>query len=39
MTQTPADVVAMQVADEETIKIDGLELQALYTPGHTHRKF
>ena len=37
--KTPADVVAMQVADEETIKIDGLELQAIYTPGHTIESF
>ena len=37
--QTPADVVAMQVADEEKIKIDGLELQAIYTPGHTIESF
>ena len=37
--QTPADVVAMQVADEEKIEIDGLELQAIYTPGHTIESF
>jgi glyoxylase-like metal-dependent hydrolase (beta-lactamase superfamily II)/rhodanese-related sulfurtransferase len=37
--QTLADVVAMQVADEEKIKIDGLELQAIYTPGHTIESF
>jgi sulfur dioxygenase len=29
----------MQVGDEETIKIDGLELQAIYTPGHTIESF
>ena len=37
--KTPADVVAMQVADEEKIKIDGLEVQAIYTPGHTIESF
>ena len=37
--KTPADVVAMQVTDEETIKIDGLKLQAIYTPGHTIESF
>merc|ERR1712127_99835 len=39
MGKTPADVVAMQVADEEKIKIDGLELKAIYTPGHTIESF
>ncbi|WP_075506128.1 MBL fold metallo-hydrolase [Candidatus Pelagibacter communis] len=37
--KTPADVVAMRVSDEEIIKIDGIELQALYTPGHTSESF
>ena len=37
--QTPADIVAMQVADNEKIKIDGIELQAIYTPGHTIESF
>src|SRR6056300_554903 len=37
--KTPADVVAMRVADEETIKIDGIDLKALYTPGHTSESF
>ena len=37
--QTPANVVAMHVADEEKILIDGLELQAIYTPGHTIESF
>jgi len=37
--KTPVDVVAMQVSDEEKIKIDGLELQAIYTPGHTLESF
>ena len=35
----PADVVAMQVTDGEKIKIDGLEVQAIYTPGHTIESF
>ena len=30
-----ADVVSMRVADGERIKIAGVELEALYTPGHT----
>ncbi len=33
--QAPADVVCMQVRDNEKVKIEGLELTALYTPGHT----
>jgi len=37
--KTPADVVAMRVSDEEIIKIDGIDLQALYTPGHTSESF
>jgi glyoxylase-like metal-dependent hydrolase (beta-lactamase superfamily II)/rhodanese-related sulfurtransferase len=37
--KTPADVVAMRVADEENIKIDGIDLKALYTPGHTSESF
>ena len=37
--KTPADVVAMRVADEEIIKIDGINLKALYTPGHTSESF
>ena len=37
--KTPADVVSMHVSDEEKIKIDGLELQAIYTPGHTLESF
>ena len=31
----PADVVSMHVKDNEKIKIEGIELTALYTPGHT----
>ena len=37
--KTPADVVSMQVSDEELIKIDGLEFRALFTPGHTSESF
>ncbi len=33
--QAPADVVSMYVKDEEKIKIENLELTAMYTPGHT----
>ena len=29
----------MQVSDDELIKIDGLELKALFTPGHTSESF
>ena len=31
----PADVVLMHVKDNEKIKIENVELTALYTPGHT----
>ena len=37
--KTPADVVSMQVSDQELIKIDGLEFRALFTPGHTSESF
>ena len=37
--KAPADIVSMQVSDEELIKIDGLELRALFTPGHTSESF
>ena len=37
--KSSADVVTMRVADEEKIKLDGIELQALYTPGHTSECF
>lgn len=33
--QTKADVVSMRVADGETIKIEGIGLDVIYTPGHT----
>ena len=32
---TPADAVEVKVKDEETIKIDQIEIKAMYTPGHT----
>ena len=32
---TPADAVEIKVKDEEIIKIDQLEMKAIYTPGHT----
>ena len=32
---TPADTVDIKVKDDEVIKIDGLEIKAIYTPGHT----
>ena len=37
--KTPVDIVSMQVSDEELIKTDGLELRALFTPGHTSESF
>ena len=32
---TPADLVDIKLKDEETIKVDKLEIKAIYTPGHT----
>ena len=32
---TPADAVDIKLKDDETIKIDQLEIKAMYTPGHT----
>jgi len=32
---TPAETVEIKVKDEELIKLDQLEIKALYTPGHT----
>jgi len=37
--KSSADVVTMRVADEEKIKLDGIEFQAIYTPGHTSECF
>jgi glyoxylase-like metal-dependent hydrolase (beta-lactamase superfamily II)/rhodanese-related sulfurtransferase len=33
--QSKADVVAMRVADSDTVTIEGIALDAMYTPGHT----
>jgi sulfur dioxygenase len=33
--QSKAECVSMKVTDGELIKVDGLELRAVYTPGHT----
>ena len=32
---TPADTVEIKVKDDEIIRIDQLEIRAMYTPGHT----
>ena len=32
---TPAETVEIKVKDNELIKIDGLKIKSLYTPGHT----
>ena len=37
--QTPADTVEIKVKDEEIIKLDHLNIKALYTPGHTSDSF
>ena len=33
--ETKADVVSIRVADGETVEADGVQLGAIYTPGHT----
>ena len=33
--QAPIDVVSMRVSDGEMVTIEDIQLQALYTPGHT----
>ena len=37
--QTPADIVSMKVSDDEDVKIEGIVLKALFTPGHTSESF
>lgn len=36
---TKAECVSAQVRDEELIDVDGVQLRALYTPGHTDESF
>ena len=33
--QAKAEVVSMHVKDNEKVKIENIELTAMYTPGHT----
>jgi glyoxylase-like metal-dependent hydrolase (beta-lactamase superfamily II)/rhodanese-related sulfurtransferase len=33
--QSSVDVVSMRLSDGDTLRIEGLELEAIYTPGHT----
>jgi sulfur dioxygenase len=33
--QSGVDVVSMRVSDGDTLRIEGIELEAIYTPGHT----
>jgi len=37
--KTSADIVSMKVSDDEDIKIEGIILKALFTPGHTSESF
>ncbi|MGH8118307.1 MAG: MBL fold metallo-hydrolase [Rhodanobacteraceae bacterium] len=37
--RTRAECVSLRVRDDETIDVDGVRLQALYTPGHTDESF
>src|SRR3546814_17508643 len=32
--QSPVDVVSMRVAEGDTVEIDGITLETIYTPGH-----
>lgn len=36
---TKAECVSRQVAEGEVLKVEGISLQALYTPGHTRESF
>ena len=36
---TPADAVEIKVKDNEIIKIDGLNIKSIYTPGHTSESY
>jgi glyoxylase-like metal-dependent hydrolase (beta-lactamase superfamily II)/rhodanese-related sulfurtransferase len=33
--QSKVDVVSMRVADDDRVRVEGISLQAMYTPGHT----
>ncbi len=33
--QSSVDVVSMRLSDGDTLRIEGIELEAIYTPGHT----
>ena len=33
--ESPTDVVSMRVSDDEKVSIEGIDLRAMYTPGHT----
>jgi glyoxylase-like metal-dependent hydrolase (beta-lactamase superfamily II)/rhodanese-related sulfurtransferase len=33
--QSSVDVVSMRLSDGDTLRIEGIELEAMYTPGHT----
>ncbi len=37
--QSPADVVSMHVSDNERVRIEGLSLTAMHTPGHTSESY
>ena len=37
--QTPIEIISMRVGDGEKVKIEGLELTALHTPGHTAESY
>ena len=37
--QSGVDVVSMRVAEGDTIKVEGLSLDVLYTPGHTDNSY